>query len=281
MRKSTAILAGTLLVSGSFISASAGHAADPSQYAGELLESTSKFLKLGISDPALKAQLSEDLQYAIDNKIIDFRISEDFGAEGTAKVANPRNISRDMFVIQRKQADAWAKNSETLKTAFEVVKSEFAACRATPGPANVCAQSLGFKMQLAVANASVSEVEAANARLNAEKLNSNQFQVVYLDRNAAMSRIYRALEGIKTSNSSDQTLEDAKKTIDELYKKYKDASLAVDSNKKSPNYDLNPKNASKKKDSQKQNFYQKNGSKNVNLKPSAKPKNKDKNGNTN
>ena len=136
-----------------------------------LLQETEQSLEIDIDNAQLLANLQSDLEYALELELLD----EDILEEANSILDGETEESLDNLLDENleEQETSWLDLDPALLSAFDLVKYEFHACRAaTTGPANICAQGLGFKLQVASVEISLSEIEAK--RLELESLSDEE-----------------------------------------------------------------------------------------------------------
>jgi hypothetical protein len=147
------------------VSPSLALAATPEELAGALLEETAEVLGVQVDDPVLVDLLESDLEFAIEEEVIDPNLLNeldqaiDAGEEPAVEDALEENLLD--------QEESWRDKAPELLTAFEMVKLEFQQCREqTDGPANECARGLGLKLQVASMEMALGDVEALRLSLD-------------------------------------------------------------------------------------------------------------------
>lgn len=211
--KPIAVTTGTLIFATSIFISTPSMAADAEDKAATILDSVSQVLDLTNIEPELEVQLLEDIEYAIDSDVINQELLDEVDSqlEGTTEQEAlldelERNLD-DQDEIYQEEADA-------LELAFQQVKAEFQACRAEPGPANVCARGLGFKFQLAQANVAYTEINDAIAALEAGNTTQEEYDALIAERDANLTEIeniQKKIDGMAAKTADLETKQAAKK----------------------------------------------------------------------
>jgi hypothetical protein len=147
------------------LSATVASAATPEEISQVLFTETSQALGIEVTDPQLSESLLADLEFAMEEDIINpdivSEISEalDSGLESDVGDLLEENLAE--------QEESWLEKSPDLLNAFDLVKYEFHQCRVqSTGGAHECARGLGFKLQIASVDIALEELEALRASLD-------------------------------------------------------------------------------------------------------------------
>lgn len=215
MKKISSVLA-ALLLSSILVSVNGAPASalDSASQPGSLLELASTDLGVEITDEQLADELESDLEYAIEEEIIDETVIDALeGAENQAELES--EVGESLSEIGDSQDLAWENESEFYRAAFEAVRAEFQTCRATAGPANICAAGLGFKMQIAIATDSLSEIKAIEDSMVGLDPNSQEYLDLQAAKEQLLAKIDRAQQKLDSLPAKGETGK-AKKHLEEI-----------------------------------------------------------------
>jgi hypothetical protein len=146
------------------LSATVATAATSDEISQVLFTETSQALGIEVSDPELSESLLADLQFALDEDIINPDIvSEIDEALDSGLESDTGELLEEN---QAEQEESWLEKSPELLNAFDLVKYEFHQCRVqSTGGAHECARGLGFKLQAASVEVALAELETLRASL--------------------------------------------------------------------------------------------------------------------
>jgi hypothetical protein len=130
-----------------------------------LFDDTTVLLNIEVDDADLAESLEADLQYALDEDVIDPDIVDEIAdAVDSGEESDLDDLVGDNLI---EQEQSWLEKSPELLNAFELVKFEFHQCRSqSSGGASECAQGLGFRLQVAAVNLSLEGIEERKASLD-------------------------------------------------------------------------------------------------------------------
>ena len=140
-------------------------AATPDEISEVLFEETTELLVIEIEDPDLAEALLEDLEYAVEEEVVDPEILEEIDDA----IDSERDSDLDDLFGENseEQEQSWLEKSPDLLNAFDLVKDEFHQCRIqSTGGASECAQGLGFKLQVASVQLALADLEEQRAALD-------------------------------------------------------------------------------------------------------------------
>jgi hypothetical protein len=140
-------------------------AATTDEIAEVLFEETTELLEIEIDDADLAGSLRDDLDYAVDEEVVDPEIVEEIS---DAIDGDRESDLNDLFGENSEEQEAsWLEKSPGLLNAFDLVKYEFHQCRLqSTGGASECAQGLGFKLQVASVQLALADLEEQRAALD-------------------------------------------------------------------------------------------------------------------
>jgi hypothetical protein len=140
------------------------YAATSDEITNVLFEETTVLLEIEINDADLAQSLINDLEYALEEGIIDPGLTEEIkdAVEGEREPLLDELFDENLG----EQEESWLEKSPELLNAFELVKFEFHQCRIqSTGGARGCAQGLGFKLQAASVQIALESLEVQKAAL--------------------------------------------------------------------------------------------------------------------
>ena len=165
-------------------------AATTEELAEAIIQEAAIRLGVEISDPALLDSLAADLEFALEEEILDPEIVDELDEA----LDDGRDPDVDELVDENleEQEESWREKSPDLLNAFELVKLEFQQCRQqTDGPANLCARGLGFKLQAAATQIALDELDAL--RLSLDTLTGEEREAAEAEWEAAELRLTERL----------------------------------------------------------------------------------------
>ncbi len=189
-------------------------AATTEEIAGGLLEQAAGVLDIEITDPELLEELSDGLEYAIEDGVIPEEITLEIG-EGLDTGTDPDGIEAILEVNIIDQIANWEEYAPMYRVAFETVRAEFQTCRAAAGSARSCAQGLGFKMQVASANDALTRLQLLEQQLtdSGVVLTDEERALLETERAELQAKIERAAAKLEGLDSSDPSVQNAKKDM--------------------------------------------------------------------
>ena len=147
------------------LSPTAVFAATTEEVSAVLFEETTLLLGVDIADEELSESLLVDLEYALEEDVIDSDIAEEI-AEAIDSDAEPE-LGESLEENLGEQEESWLEKSPELLNAFDLVKYEFHQCRIQAvGGASECARGLGFKLQVASVSLALADLETLRASLD-------------------------------------------------------------------------------------------------------------------
>ncbi len=141
------------------------YAATTDEISEVLFEETTELLAIEIEDADLAESLLEDLEYAVEEEVVDPEIVQEIDDA----IDGERDSDLDDLFGENseEQEESWLEKSPELLTAFDLVKYEFHQCRIqSTGGASECAQGLGFKLQVASVQLALADLEEQRAALD-------------------------------------------------------------------------------------------------------------------
>jgi cell division protein FtsB len=193
-----------------FVSSPAS-AATSEEIAGSLLEQASAALGVDITDPELIEELTEGLEYAIEDGSIPEDITDEIGDSIDAG-EDPADIGDELELNIIDQITNWEEYAPVYREAFEQVRIDFQACRASSGSASGCAAGLGFRMQVATANDSLERLRLLEEQLTADGAVLTDEERAALEAEIAelRAKIERAEAKLADMDDSDPAVREAK-----------------------------------------------------------------------
>lgn len=215
------VVASALLVGGGvFVGPAVASAATEDEIAAALLDSTAETLDIIVTDDALASILLEDLQYAIEEEVVDTELVADLsvaiddGVEVNVDDALTENLEQ--------QSAVWSDEAGELKAGLEVVKQEFYQCRATTdGPANECARGFGLRIQVALTETQLQQVEQLQARLgelSGDELAQAEAELLQAQERLT-TRLQRVEEKITRAESRGENADPLKESLKKVQEK--------------------------------------------------------------
>jgi hypothetical protein len=147
------------------LSATVASAATSEEISQVLFSETTQALGIEVSDPQLSESLLADLQFAVDEDIINPDILSEI--DEAIDSGRDSDVGDLLDENQAEQEGSWLEKSPELLNAFDLVKYEFHQCRIqSTGGASECARGLGFKLQVASVELALAELETLRASLD-------------------------------------------------------------------------------------------------------------------
>ena len=140
-------------------------AATTDEISAVLFEETTEILGIEVDDADLAESLLGDLEYAVEEEVIDLEIVDEIDEA----IDGDRDSDLDELFGENsdEQEQSWLVKSPELLNAFDLVKFEFHQCRIqSTGGASECAQGLGFKLQVASVQLGLVDLEEQRAALD-------------------------------------------------------------------------------------------------------------------
>lgn len=193
------------------IVSSPASAATNEEIAGSLLEQASAALDVDITDPELIEELTDGLEYAIEDGSIPEDITDEIGDSIDAG-EEPADIGDELELNIIDQITNWEEYAPVYREAFEQVRIDFQACRASSGSASGCAAGLGFRMQVATANDSLERLRLLEEQLTADGTVLTDEERAALEAEIAelRAKIERAEAKLATMDDTDPAVREAK-----------------------------------------------------------------------
>ena len=158
-------------------------AATTDEISNVIIKETLQSLNVEITDQELLDSLTEDLNYALEENLIDQNVinltldSIDNGSE--------LDLDDTQNSIEEDLNNNWIESEAALKVAFDKIKLEFQACREQAVQSTrECALGLGFKFQFAMTEQLIlqgQELEASLENLTGEELLQAQNELIELN----------------------------------------------------------------------------------------------------
>ncbi|MDH6423315.1 hypothetical protein [Aurantimicrobium minutum] len=133
-----------------------------------IINSSLEGLGTEVTDPTLLDELQQDISDAVEQGIIDPAIVD--AADQTTPEATPAPdpttdpaLSDLIDENLTEQTEVWEEEAPAWAAAFEQIRSDFEACRTDGQSTSTCARTLGFQLQIAHAQAELTNLDAAIA----------------------------------------------------------------------------------------------------------------------
>ena len=141
------------------------YAATTEEISEALFEETTELLGIEINDADLAESLAGDLEYAVEEEVIDPEIVDEI--DEAIDSERESDLGELFDENSEEQEESWLEKSPELLNAFDLVKFEFHQCRIqSTGGASECAQGLGFKLQVASVQLGLADLEEQRAALD-------------------------------------------------------------------------------------------------------------------
>lgn len=138
-----------------------------------IIDSSLSGLGTEVIDPALLDQLQEDVSTAIEEGVIDPAIvdaAEELVTDPTStpnpeETTAPAEYDLSNLIDENldEQSTTWEEEEPAWAAAFETIRADFEACRTDGQSTSTCARTLGFQLQIAHAQAELTELDSAIA----------------------------------------------------------------------------------------------------------------------
>lgn len=209
------------LLSTTLVATSVGSvsAASNSDIAASLLEHTSRALGINLSDQQLIQTLTDDLEYAIEDGAVPSDVVDDI--EGSLDSGtDPESVDDSLEENITDDIANWEEVAPLYRQAFDTVRADFQACRASSGSASGCARGLGFKMQIAIATDSLARLQLLEQQLtdSGVVLTDEQRAALEAEKAELLAKIDRAQEKLSALDSADPAVVEAKKAMERIHK---------------------------------------------------------------
>ena len=166
-----------------------------------VVDETLTFLEVETEPSETLEELAEDVAEAIEDGLIDEEVLEAIGNGETLDELLDGNLT-DAEETLEDSAPLWA-------AAYEQIKAEFRACREAADNASDCAKGLGFRLQIAQADALLADIDARIAALSGLTPEEQEAELARLQalREEMVARLEKAQE--KLLNGPGKGLENA------------------------------------------------------------------------
>lgn len=174
---------------------------DSAALADVILEKTLTFLGVETDPSEVLDELSDEVADAIDEGIIDDDVLETIDKADDLDTLLDGNLE-DAEDVLESYAPLW-------RAAYEQIRIEFQACRTSSGKVSDCAKGLGFRFQIAQADALLADVDAQIAALEGLTPEGQEAELARLQalREEMVSRLERAQD--KLENGPGKGVENA------------------------------------------------------------------------
>lgn len=217
--KQTFSVVASAFVAGALILANPGAAlsATEQEIAEALLESSAESLDIVLTDDVLADNLLEDLQYAVEEAVVDPELVETLS--GTLDDGIDVDLTENFAENLLEQQVQWSDESGDLKAGLDAVKQDFYECRATSeGPANECARGFGLQIQVALVQQQLQRVEQLQARLGqltGDELSQAEAELLQVQERLAI-RIERAERKVARAEAGGGNAESLKESLGKI-----------------------------------------------------------------
>ncbi|MEN9793269.1 MAG: hypothetical protein RL330_1347 [Actinomycetota bacterium] len=196
-----ASLAGMLLGGPSFVADSVRAQTGSADLAAEVVNETLTFLDVETEPSETLEELAEAVAEAIEDGLIDEDVLEAIGNGEALGELLEGNLTEAEEGLED-SASLWA-------AAYERIKAEFRACREAADNASECATGLGFRLQIAQADALLADIDARIAALSGLTPEEQEAELARLQalREELVARLEKAQE--KLLNGPGKGLENA------------------------------------------------------------------------
>ena len=202
--------------------------AETTPVAETIFDVTSTNLGVEITDPELAESITEDIDFALENEIIDPDLVGVID-ETDGTVDDTKDVDGILDDNLGEQDGAWEETADLYRDAFNAVRAQFEACRAEPGPANVCARDLGLRMQVAVATDALARLDALGTDEDGNPLTEEQIAEL---RAELLAKIDRAQARLEARSGTDP---EAAAAVADIKEKKVKAGLSVEDIAETPN----------------------------------------------
>lgn len=203
-----ALLSGTFFVSGPVSSVSA---ATNEEIAQSLLEAAGQVLGVDITDPDLIEELTDGLAFAIEDGSIPQEIVDEIG-NAIDSDTEPENLEEVLDVNIIDQITNWEEYAPEFRENFEEVRTEFQACREASANASECARGIGFKMQVASAEDSMTRIALLQQQLidGSAELTQEELDAIAAEIAELTAKVERAEAKLAGLDESDPAVQEAR-----------------------------------------------------------------------
>lgn len=211
---SSALAASTVVIVGM---PSGVSAATTEEIADSLLQQSTEALGIEISDEELLDELSDGLEYAIEDGSIPEDVTDEIGDDidsGTDSEDTDATLEGNII----DQITNWEEYAPMYRDGFELVRADFQACRAESGSARTCAQGLGFRIQVAIAEDSMERIQLLVDQLTDPdiQLTDEEQAALQAELEELQAKIDRAKAKLERLDSSDPAVQKAKKDMERI-----------------------------------------------------------------
>lgn len=140
-----------------------------------LIQTSLSGLDTTVTDPALLAELQQDVSDAIDAGIIDpaiVDVVEETVTDPTSTASpeeTPAPTDSELADLidenLAEESDVWTEEEPAWAAAFEAIRADFELCRTDGQSTSACARTLGFQLQIAHAQAELATLDEAIAEV--------------------------------------------------------------------------------------------------------------------
>ena len=200
-RLMTASLVGMLVGIPAFAVDSVRAQTEPADLADVVVEETLTFLDVETEPSEVLDALTEDVAEAIAEGLLDEDVLRAIGDGTSLNDLLDGNLAEAEEILEE-SAPLWA-------AAYERIKAEFQACREAADNASECAKGLGFRLQIAQADALLADIDAQIAALAGLTPEEQEAELARLQalREEMVARLEKAQD--KLVNGAGKSLEGA------------------------------------------------------------------------